>query len=474
MARGIVLDWVVVRIITIRKVATVGITVVLAAFLLAVLHYRMNPTPDVAAKRSLVRAERARGRALAEELPEAWRGEFNQATHQLESARTAYTDEDFPQALEMADSARLRFDALAGVGRNNMIGAGQFHGVRGRVTIQRAGRSSWDQAELQMPVFNNDFVKTGRDGSAEILFVDGTLFRVTSNSLLEIHQTDSVARDSAAAKMVVGRINVITGRSRSVVATDSVETQIERDSRIAVDVPEDHNKTVVSAFAGGATLESSSGSTLRVSNREQVEASGEGEFSTKRRIPRAPVPLEPMNNAGFDLRTDGIIPLRWSKIRGTSGARLQVSRNKSFQDGAMDVDSDVIKGTRARLQAIHPGTFFWRLASVSDNGLISEWSTVQRFRIYSPDHPRVIRDLDPPDLRLVPIRQLGHLFIVEGQTEAGATITINDETVETDLHGHFQRTVEVRSFGWNDLIIRSTDPSGNHTERHERVYLEDF
>ncbi len=474
MARVIVLDWVVVRIITIRKVVTVGLIVVLAAVLLAVLHYRMNPTPDVAAKRSLVRAERARVRALDRELPETWRGELNQATGQLESARLAYTEEDFPQALEMADFARVRFDALAGVGRNNMIGAGQFHGVHGRVTIQRAGRSGWDPAELQMPVFNGDFVKTGRDGLAEILFVDGTLFRVTPNSLLEIHQPDSVTRDSGAVKMVVGRINVITGRSRSIVATDTVQTQIERDSRVAVDVPGDYNKTVVSAFAGGATLESSSGRTLRVGNREQVETLGEGEFSTKRRIPKAPVPLEPMNNAGFDLRADGIISLRWSKVSGTSGTHLQVSRDKSFQGAGLDVDSGVLKGTTARLQAIHPGTFFWRVASVNDSGLASEWSSVRRFRVYSPEYHQVIRDLEPPDLRLVPIRQLGHLFIVEGQTEAGATITINDETVETDRQGHFQRTVEVRNFGWNDVVIRSTDPSGNHTERRERVYLEDF
>ncbi len=64
------------------------------------------------------------------------------------------------------------------------------------------------------------------------------------------------------------------------------------------------------------------------------------------------------------------------------------------------------------------------------------------------------------------------MFIIEGATEIGATVTINGERVELDADGHFRKTVEIFDEGWNDIVIVATDPSGNRTERTERVFVE--
>jgi hypothetical protein len=61
---------------------------------------------------------------------------------------------------------------------------------------------------------------------------------------------------------------------------------------------------------------------------------------------------------------------------------------------------------------------------------------------------------------------------VRGQTEPGATITINGEFVEVDGEGRFSKTVELGTLGWNRLVVAAVDPSGNRTERTERVYVE--
>ncbi|MEN8165332.1 MAG: hypothetical protein ABFS37_14470, partial [Acidobacteriota bacterium] len=288
------------------------------------------------------------------------------------------------------------------------------------------------------------------------------------------HHSDRSAADAGSVKMVVGKINVSTGRSSSIVATDSVKTRIERDSHVAVDVGEGEAETVVSTFSGRAVLRNDAGQQIRLATRQQVSATDEGSFSERRQIPEAPVPVAPMNNAAFDIRNDPVIQLNWSAVSGAQGVRLQVSRFKNFPSSDLDIDSPVISGPGARLQAIHPGTYFWRLASVHPDEIISEWSTVRRFRIHSPEHRQVIRDLEPPDLDISPVRQLGHLFIVEGRTEIGATITINGTNVETDNQGRFRRAVEVHRTGWNDIVIRSTDPAGNQISRRERVFLEEF
>ena len=85
-----------------------------------------------------------------------------------------------------------------------------------------------------------------------------------------------------------------------------------------------------------------------------------------------------------------------------------------------------------------------------------------------------MEDTTPPELNINPPQQLGHMFIFEGSTEVSATITINGEKVELDADGHFRKTVEIFTVGRNDIIIVAVDPSGNRTERRERVFVEDF
>lgn len=472
MARGIEVDWVVIRINTIRRLVAVGLTLVVAAILLLLVNRQIHPSPDVAASRAIRRAEKAETMAAKADLPANWKIELKLARSLLKTAKTAYVNEDFKTAEEKATSARARFEALAGAGDRSVVGEGQFHSVHGNVTIQRAGRSEWENAEAQSPVFNGDFIKTGADGSAEVLFSDGALFRISPNSLLEVHRHTPDTPEEGAVKMVVGKINVVTGQSRSMVSTDNVETQIDTDSRVALNVGAE--KSVISTFSGRAVLKDSGGRQVEVGSREQVEANPKEGFSEKRKIPQPPTLLFPANNKGFDIETDHIIELRWAPPGKSNGTRLQVSRNPDFPLGELDVDSPILKASHAKLEAIIPGTYFWRVASVFGGTESSEWSSPHRFRIYSRKHQQIMHDVEPPALNLSPVRQLGRLCIVEGKTEPGAKIQINGSWTETDNAGRFRKTVELRKTGWTEIIIQATDPSGNTTEKHQKVYLEDF
>ena len=124
------------------------------------------------------------------------------------------------------------------------------------------------------------------------------------------------------------------------------------------------------------------------------------------------------------------------------------------------------------MEAITAGTYFWRLATVEPDDVRSEWSAVRRFRVFASDRQSLLEDHTPPDLEINPLQQLGRLFIVRGHTEPGATVTINGELVEVDGEGRFDKTVELTGDGWNDLVLAAVDPSGNRTERRERVFVE--
>lgn len=473
LKRGIELDWVVVRVTAVRKLAAVVAIAVVAGALVFVAYSRLNLPPDVRAMRAIERAENASVQVATLPIPASWQRERDQAETQLAAAREAYTTERWDDALRNAEDARRRFEALLGAGQSAIAGVGQFFSLEGRVQVQRGGQGDWENAHQKMPVFNGDFVRTGRDGSAEILFADGAFYRIAPGSLLEIHHRGAAGSDGqGTVKMVVGRLNVYTSSSPSTVETEGAETEIDRASRVEVGVDEASQGTTVAAFQGRAVVRGSAGSTVEVGTRQVVAATAEGSLSGTRPIPDPPTILGPANNTGFDPSRDRVIELQWRRPSGRSLAHLQVSRSKHFVAETLDVDAAALDRDRARLRPVHPGTYYWRVATVEASQVRSEWSVPRRFRILSAGRRETVEDTDPPSLEVSPPQQLGSMFIVEGRTEAGASVEINEERVATDGEGRFRKALELRAEGWNDLVITAVDPAGNRTERRERVYVE--
>jgi hypothetical protein len=468
------LDWVLVRVNTIHRIVMALVVVLITALVVVVGYRHLNPRPDERARRAIERAELLREQVLVLAIPDTWRENLAAAERELDLANTAYADGLWDNSESHAGSAISRYETMLGVGKTQLGGAGHFYSLEGRVQVQRVGKSEWQTAQQRMPVFDGDFVRTGRDGSAEILFEDGSLYKIGPDSLLEIHRRVATADTPGAVKMVVGRINVYTSDSPSTVTTDAANTEIGTDSRVAVGVDGVDRRTTVSTFKGRALVRNPRGVEVDLTDREQVAAATDGTFSAKRRIPDPPLQIEPPNNAGFDLTATPTIQLSWRRPEAGTEVHLQVSRSQRFVPDEIDVDAPTIDKDSARLEAIAAGTYFWRIATIADDDLRSEWSPVRRFRIFSSSQTSLLQDTTPPDLVVLPAQQLGNMFIIEGRTEVGATVTINGELVKLDNEGRFRKTVEVLDNGWNDLVIHAEDPSGNSVERTQRVYVEVF
>ncbi len=473
MRSSIQIDWYLIKITNVRRIIAIVITGAIAAGLVFLAYQRLNLPPEGRARKAIEAAELVESKAESQVLTQNLRRELGLASDQLETAREHYLSERWGEAESDAESARLRFLALAGSGTNQLSGAGEFFSLEGRVQIQRAGQSEWDSAQQRMPVFNGDFVRTGRDGSAEILFTDGSLYRIAPNSLLEIqHKTESES-SSGVIKMRVGRIHVMTSGSTSTVTTDTTETEIASDSRVAVNVDEgDGGGTQIATFDGGARVRTTAGEEVVLAGRQQVETSTEGVLSSTRNIPDPPLLLSPRNNTSIDMKKQDIVVVEWRGRTDEQAVHLQVSRSRRFVEETMEVESRDIRSDSARLRIIAPGTYFWRAALVGDHGVESEWSQVRRMRIYSSLQRAIRADRTAPQLTLLPTQQLGAMFIIQGRTEAGAAVTVNGEHVVTDGDGHFRKTIEIPREGWNDIEVVATDPAGNITKRAERVFVE--
>jgi len=470
---SIQIDWYVIKLTNIRRVAAIVMTGVAAAGLVFLAYQRLNLPPEALARKAIEAAELAESKAEAQVLPQNLRRELGQASAQLELARESYLADRWSMAESEADSARLRFLALAGSGARQLAGVGEFFSLEGRVQLQRAGQSEWDNAQPRTPVFNGDFIRSGRDGSAEILFTDGSLYRISQNSLLEIQHRAESDDSSGTVKMRVGRIHVMTSGSRSTVTTDTTETEIASDSRVEVDVDDGADgATRVATFDGGARVRGADGAEVVLASRQQVESSTSGGLSSTRAIPNPPLLRAPQNNTSIDMKKDEVVTLEWRGRAEDQAVHLQVSRSRRFVEEAMEVESREIRSDSARLKIVAPGTYFWRAALVGENDVESEWSQVRRLRIYSSLQRAILADRIAPQLTLMPTQQLGAMFIVQGRTESGAAVTVNGERVVTDADGHFRKMIEIPREGWNMIEVLATDPAGNETSRNERVFVE--
>ncbi len=471
MARGFEIDWVVVRVITLKRVLALMATGVVATALLFFAYSRLHLPPEALARRAIAQAQHASAALSGKTIARTWTKEVQLARQQLKRARQAYDAQKWVRARELADEARQRFEAVLGAREAEVTGVGQVFSLEGDVSIQRAGRSDWMTAHERMPLFDGDFIRTSQDGSAEILFSDGTLYRISPDTLLEIHK-QHLRSSPASVKMVVGRINVFTSSEKSTVTTETARTRIDRESRVALNVDQATRITRVAAFAGDARVQGAKGGSVTVHSRQRVVALANGQLSPPAALPPAPTPLAPSNNEVFDLTSSPVIILKWQLPAGAVHAKLQVSRSRRFAHDNLDIDTVTGHNRWAKLKAIMPGTYFWRVAALDALGTRSMWSHVMRFQVTSAGTLLPIGNRKPPMLEVEPARQMGQLFIIEGKTDVGATVTINGEPVDVDADGHFRKAIEVRKAGWNELVVTAVDPSGNETQRRQRVYVE--
>ena len=166
MARGLELDWVVIRVQPLRKILAVVVVGLVAAGLVFFAYKSLNLSPEARARRAIERGDAALAHAETQPLPPHWQDELEQAKDQLNMARSEYAEQNWEDAETLAESARRRFEALAGAGDQELVGVGQFFSLEGRVQLQRAGQTDWENTHQGIPVFNGDFVRTGRDGNA--------------------------------------------------------------------------------------------------------------------------------------------------------------------------------------------------------------------------------------------------------------------------------------------------------------------
>jgi hypothetical protein len=469
-------DWYSVSVETLQSWGLLLLLLVLAVLGFYFYHRYDQSSLRREAETLISQAEALRQRLSNEpRVATGFAAEYEDGAQSLKEAKARLEARDLGAARDRGrhsrDVLQSVLDALALRGG---AGQAQFVTLQGEVEYRRGEGGDWQEARSRVQLQSGDTVRTAENGSAVVMFQDGTLYTVQPNTQLVVSPGSGGAGGGPeqAIEMKYGWVNLSTSQSTgSNVKTPGAVARVKESSEAYVAVDKGTSQGRFGAYRGGMELSSNGGLTRQVGPLQQVVQTG-GLLSEPKAMPGRPEPVEPVDDLQLDLDATKKLVLAWQPVPGASHYALQVSRNHLFVDNVIDAESRT--KTRATLGLRGEGSFQWRVAAFGADGLQGPWSEPRKFRVASAarNGGGEKKDATPPELDLGDIKTYGSISMVNGRTEPGARVEVNGEQVALGADGSFTKAVQLDKEGWNIIEVRARNAWGNETVRRHRVFVE--
>ena len=411
-------------------------------------------------------------RLQKEERTNGYKSELAAAWQSFQEAQTAFSRRDYRTALDDARRSRnVLLSVVDSLSLPSTAGQAQFISIQGEVEFRRGESGDWEEARSRVALHQGDYVRTSERGSAEIMFLDGTLYTVRPNTqFIVMNSRNGGGGDEQSISMEYGWVDLNTSQgASSSVKTPGAMARVKEDSEAFVAVDKGSSQGRFGAFSGGVEISSKGGLKRDLQPMQQVVQTGDL-LSEPAPLPEKPELAEPADNLDVDLERADRLVLAWEPVPNAVRYALQVSRNHLFVDNVIDVANRT--KTRATLGLRGEGTFQWRVAAYGKDGIQGPWSKPWKFRVASFRGNGGDSDKTPPELDLEDVKSYGNIFIVAGRAEPGSRVEVTGEQVKTAADGSFTKTVQITKEGWSLIEVRALDGAGNETVRRHRVFVE--
>ncbi|HYI12817.1 MAG TPA: hypothetical protein VEK57_27455 [Thermoanaerobaculia bacterium] len=469
---GADIDWYLISIDRLKQIGLVVLLLLLAGAGYWFWHNQKG-NPKSNAESAVADARQALNSLAASADFNAHRNEFNRAQQKLDEANRHLTASRFDQARDAAvESQTISRAAMSG--GTDLDSDAQFLTVEGDVEYQKSASSEWKNAEPRVALLNGDWVKTGDRASAELIFTNGSLYTVGPNALLEIFAAlnPQTSERTHAVQMRIGSVEVATSDGQSTVRTPGTRVIVDSESTTQVGVNKSQATDVVATRGAASVAPEKGGAGVRVAVGEKVSSNPQGAISPVKKLVMPPALLSPGDNQVFQLSQDLKVELIWdARPDATGGYMLQVSRSRLFS--TQEINTRRSK-PNATAQVTSEGAFYWRVAAIGADGDVGPFSTFRRFRVSGGGTKSSASDRTPPALTMkLPFHVGGQYYTIAGTTEAGATVFINDEEVDVESGGSFQKLIALEKVGRNTVVIKAVDAAGNQTVQSQAVIVEE-
>jgi soluble cytochrome b562 len=470
---GADIDW---YLISIERLKQIGLVLLLLILGGVGWWYWSHQTgnPRSAAEAAIADARDALNSLAASKDFAGHRSEFDRAQKRLDEANSLLGAGRFVDAQSAAvESQTISRSALSGGGERESDA--QFLTIEGDVQYQKSSTSDWKRAEPRTALFNGDWVKTSDNSSAELIFSNLSRYTVGPNALLEIYAqfNPATSKKSNSVQMKVGSVEVATTDDASTVRTPVSQIVVDSESQTQVGVQKDQATAVVTTKGTSSVTSTAGGEAVKLSSGEKVVASPQATLSPVKKVSPPPALTTPADNQIFSAG-ETKVDFVWEAVPGATAYILQVSRSRLFS--SLEINSKRQK-TTASARLTGEGAFYWRVASVGPDGDPGPFSAFRRFRATGTGRETgtaASSQAPPPPLSLKrPYPIGGPFYMIEGTTEPGATVLINDEEVDVESNGHFKKLVSFNKVGRNVVVVKAINSAGKQTVQSETVLVEE-
>jgi hypothetical protein len=472
----IILDWFNVSYKTVYLGIFIGLAVIAGG--VGYWVYSSRVPASAAIRRAAVSYEEASAHAGTGR----WDEMLASARLSLAEARAEFERHSYKKARESAlrsDSLSKRVIALAGGAQAEDSPEVRFDRVEGDVRVKRAGSFSWDSADLETPLGIGDQIKTSASASAEIVYFDGTRTTIQPGSLLvikELYENPVTKVRKVSEKLNWGEALASTQRrnvdgSFHQVETEKVRARTEEEGEMRVAYDQEKKTGTFSVF-GGRVEVSGPEQTEVVNAGERIRSGADGSLTSKEVLPGVPRLVSPPDQRIFIYEdpASATTRLAWDRVPGVKRYHLLISDRYLFTNALYDAvraETDVV------IDGVTPGEYYWKVAAVSASGVEGPFSPTREFRV-TTQTIRDSGDTTPPRLELTDLVQTGAMLIINGSTEPGAQVWVDNEKVDVSDDGTFYTVLRLRKEGTNVLKIVAQDAAGNQEVLTHQAYAESY
>jgi hypothetical protein len=350
-----------------------------------------------------------------------------------------------------------------------------FVNLDGTVRVKKARSLEWIRADYNTSLEKGDYVQTASDAVARIIFADGTNYMLKPDALIVVEESreDPVTRATRVAVQVSsGSVDLATGRfetpgSTSQVAFADAVASLNEESRAAVHNDPDKNVHEFTMDMGQAELTRGSTS-VQLGQYEQVSFQSQQPGLVRTKVIAPPALLTPQN---MELKLvkdpkSALLEFTWTEVVEAKAYHLQISPSAVLSN--FIVDKKIAGRTSLEVSGLEEGNYWWIVMAIDAKGAESQPSQASRLSL--------VQELmgNQAYLEITRIIQHGRVVEVQGKTESGSTVIVNNEQVfSISPDGTFRHfTSPLAHSASNQLTITAQDRKGNTNTIRKTVVIE--
>ena len=373
--------------------------------------------------------------------------------------------------------------------------------ILNEVRYRKKDDSSWKKALENLELYNEDSLRTLERSEAHVKFYSGDILRLDENSLvilrpeLKVEEVNllSGALRSSRAKVITPTAEVTPKSEDTIYKTrirndQATIVQVERGSAEVFGI--DTGKTVIvpAGFANITIPKRAPTVPVKVPKMADFQVAqfdDQGNFSApeietgyaKKEIPapasnrieiEPPKEYRPRFKEAPTLEAREETSAKGKKVKKWTAYRVVVAKDSQFAQILFDQKREMTGQrlvTDTRDYHLPDGKYYRKVSYFDDSGAETEFYPL----------PAVEIDTRPPKITIFSPEE-GHqtregLLSIEGQTEPGCFVLVNNYPVPIKPDGRFTWSAVLANEGPNKIKISVKDPAGNKSQMERTVYL---